>query len=77
VWFTSRYYPSEREAERRKAGAWTRSCDAAITLLLLAATLRLGLDHQLIAMLFVTVAIGIALASFVIEPTTTRAAFGS
>jgi serine/threonine protein kinase len=77
VWFTSRYYPPELEAERRKAGAWTRSCDAAITLLLLAATFRLGLDHQLIAMLFVTVAIGIALASFVIEPTTTRAAFGS
>jgi uncharacterized membrane protein YwzB len=29
------------------------------------------------AMLFVTVAIGTALASFIIEPTTTRAAFAS
>jgi serine/threonine protein kinase len=77
VWFTSRYYPSELDAERRKAGAWTRSCDVVMTLLLVGATLRLGLDHQLIAMLFVTVAIFTALASFVIEPTNTRAAFGS
>jgi hypothetical protein len=44
---------------------------------LLAATFQLGIDHQATAALFVTVAIGTALAAFVIEPTTTRSAFGS
>jgi hypothetical protein len=77
VWFTSRSYPSELSAERRRVRAWTRACDAGLTLVLLAATVHLGIDHQAIAVLFVTVAIGTALAAFVIEPTTTRAAFGS
>jgi hypothetical protein len=77
LWFTSRSCPSELSAERRRVRAWTRACDAGLTLALLAATFQLGIDHQAIAVLFVTVAIGIALAAFVIEPTTTRAAFGS
>ena len=77
VWFTSRSYPSELSAERRRVRLWTRLCDAGLALLLLAATFRLGVDHQAIAVLFVTVAIGTALAAFVIEPTTARAAFGS
>jgi predicted Ser/Thr protein kinase len=73
--FTSRSYPSELAAERRRARIWTRVCDGALALILLAATARLGFDHQAIAVLFVTVAIGTSLAAFVIEPTTTRAAF--
>ena len=77
VWFTSRSYPSELAAERRRVRLWTRLCDAGLALLLLAATFHLGVDHQAIAVLFVTVAIGTALAAFVIEPTTARAAFGS
>ena len=77
LWFTSRSYPSELSAERRRVRTWTRACDAGLTLVLLAATVHLGIDHQAIAVLFVTVAIGTALAAFVIEPTTTRAAFGS
>jgi serine/threonine protein kinase len=77
LWFTSRSSPSELAAERRRVRTWTRACDAGLTLALLAATFQLGIDHQAIAVLFVTVAIGTALAAFVIEPTTTRAAFGS
>jgi hypothetical protein len=77
LWFTLRSYPSELSAERRRVRTWTRACDAGLTLALLAATFQLGIDHQAIAVLFVTVAIGTALAAFVIEPTTTRAAFGS
>src|SRR5262249_20763991 len=77
LWFTSRSYPSELSAGRRRVRLWTRLCDAGLALVLLAATFRLAVDHQAIAMLFVTVAIGAALAAFVIEPTTTRAAFGS
>ena len=77
LWFTSRWYPSELKAERERARIWTRSCDAGLTMVLLAATVRLGTEHQAVAMLFVTVAIGSALAAFIIEPTTTRAAFGT
>jgi len=77
LWVTSRSYPSELSAERRRARRWTLACDACLALVLLAATVRLGVEHQAIAVLFVTVAIGTVLAAFVIEPTTTRAAFGS
>jgi hypothetical protein len=77
LWFTSRTYPAELTTERRLVGVWIRFCDAGLTASLLVAALGIATDHQAVAMLFVTVAIGAAVASFVIEPTATRAAFGS
>jgi hypothetical protein len=77
LWFTSRFSPSELSTERWKARIWTRWADGGMTAALLVATLRLGVDHQAISMLFVTVAISGALASFIIEPATARATFGS
>jgi hypothetical protein len=37
----------------------------------------MAVDHQATAVALVAIAVGLALASFVIEPATTRAAFGS
>jgi hypothetical protein len=77
LWFTSRFYPAELTAERRLARIWIRCCDAGLTGSLLVAAFGIATDHQATAMLFITVAVGAALASLVIEPTATRAAFGS
>ena len=76
LWFTSRFHPGELSRERRLAHAGIRWCEAGWTASLLAVAFGTATHHQAVAMLFVTVAIGVALASFVIEPTTTRAAFG-
>jgi hypothetical protein len=77
LWFTSRFYPAELTAERRRARIWIRCCDAGLTGSLLVAAFGVATDHQATAMLFITVAVGAALASLVIEPTATRAAFGA
>jgi hypothetical protein len=77
LWFTARTYPAELTTERRLARVWIRSCDAGLAASLLAAGAGIATDHQATAMLFITVAVGAALASFVIEPTAARAAFGS
>ena len=77
LWFTSRFHPAELSTERRLVQVWIRSCDAGWATSFLAVGFGMAIYHQAIAMLFVTVAIGTALASFIIEPSTTRAAFGS
>jgi hypothetical protein len=76
LWFTSRFYPDELSRERRLAHAWIRWCETGWTTSLLAVAFATAIHHQASAMLFVTVAIAVALASFIIEPATTRAAFG-
>jgi hypothetical protein len=77
LWFTSRFYRVELSTERRRTRVWIRLSDTGLTTSLLVAAFGIATNHQATAMLFVTFAIGAALASFVIEPTTTRAAFGS
>ena len=76
LWFTSRFHPAELSRERRLAGAGIRWSEAGWAASLLAVAFGTAIHHQAVAMLFVTAAIGIALASFIIEPATTRAAFG-
>jgi hypothetical protein len=76
LWFTSRFSPAELSRERRLAHAGIRWSEAGWTASLLAVAVGTATDHQASAMLFVTVAIGVALATFIIEPATTRAAFG-
>ena len=76
LWFTSRFYPAELSTERRLAHRGIRWSEAGWTASLLAVAFGTAIHHQAVAMLFVTVAIGVALASFIIEPTTARAAFG-
>ena len=76
LWFTSRFYPAELSRERRLAHPVIRWSEAGWTASLLAVAFGTATHHQAVAMLSVTVAIGVALASFIIEPTTTRAAFG-
>ena len=74
--FTARVYPTELPLQRARARPWTRWSDAGFSVALLLAGLGLRDTHPEVATLLVTVAIAAAVASFTIEPATTRAAFG-
>jgi hypothetical protein len=76
LWFTARFYPSELPAQRRHARVWTRASDIGLCVALLLAAFGLADLHPEVATLFVAVSLAAALASFLIEPATTRAAFG-
>lgn len=73
--FTARVYPAELAVQRSRALGWTRVSDAGFSLALLLAAIGIEHAHPEIATLLVTVSIAAAVASFTIEPATTRAAF--
>jgi hypothetical protein len=77
LWFTSRFYPGELDAIRRRTRLWKTLCDTGVVVLLAITTSLIGTQHQATAMLLITIAVAAALGAFIIEPTTTRAAFGS
>ena len=75
LWFTSRVYPSEWRAQRDRVARWMVSADllfSAVLLVIAAASLD---QHEGLAALLIAVAAGAIVASLVIEPATTRAAF--
>jgi hypothetical protein len=74
--FTARVYPGELTPQRARALPWTRWSDAGFSIVLLLAGLALRDTHPEVATLFVAVSIAAAVASFTVEPATTRAAFG-
>jgi serine/threonine protein kinase len=77
LWFTSLYYDTELSVQRARALPWMRACDAGFAALLFLTALLIGNNHASVATLLLTVAIAVAVAAFMIEPTTTRAAFRS
>jgi serine/threonine protein kinase len=75
LWFTARYYAGELSAQRARALPWIRWCDAGFAVSLFLAALAIGNSHSEVATLLITVSVAVVVASFMIEPTTTRAAF--
>lgn len=75
LWFTARFYATELSAQRARALPWTRWSDAGFAASLLMTAMAVGGAHLEFAALLVTMAIVAAVASFMIEPATTRAAF--
>ena len=73
--FTSRVYPDQLAALRRRSATWRRASDAAFVLLLLATAAGSAAGNALWAALFVAAAISAAFSAGVMEPATTRAAF--
>ena len=76
LWFTSRVYPDELDRQRRNAVRWRRLSDGAFVTLLLVAAGAIAGSHGSVAALFVVAAITVTSAARLIEPATTRAAFG-
>src|SRR5262249_32240085 len=75
LWFTARFFPTELPTQLTRSLVWTRWCDAGFSASLVGAVLGSGAAHPEIATLFIAVSTAAAIASFMIEPTTARAAF--
>jgi predicted Ser/Thr protein kinase len=75
LWFTARFFPDELSTQLARSQSWTRWGDAAFSASLVGAALGIGAAHPEIATLFISVSTAAVIASFMIEPTTTRAAF--
>jgi serine/threonine protein kinase len=73
--FTARLYPGELPAQRARATPWIRGGDTGFALTLLLGAVAIASEHPEIGTLFVTTAVVSLVASYIIEPTTTRAAF--
>jgi serine/threonine protein kinase len=75
LWFTARWYPTELTVQRARTRRWTRWSDAGYSVSLLLSALGGASGHPELAMLLLAVSAASAVASFIIEPATTRAAF--
>jgi len=77
LWFTSGFYMSELLYQRRKVSRWIRWADCVFVLVLALSAIRMHKVHAIWATLLMAVAIGALVAFSLIEPTTTKAAFGN
>jgi hypothetical protein len=75
LWFTSRTYPSELVEQRANVSQWVRAADIVFAVIMLATGLAIAGDHTGWGALFISFGIGAALAFWIIEPATARAAF--
>jgi hypothetical protein len=76
LWFTSRSYPAELGWARARATGWRLVSDAILALGLVVAGVLVGDARPALAVIEIAVGVGAATAFAVIEPATTRAAFG-
>jgi predicted Ser/Thr protein kinase len=73
--FIARHYAAELPAQLPRSQRATRICDTLFAVAQLAGAFAISAEHGEFAMLFVGAATALLVASFVIEPTTARAAF--
>jgi len=76
MWFASRSYTDELTWVRHRSAPWIKGADAVFSLGLAAGGLILRAEHSSLDVLLLSIALGAAVASFFIEPATSRAAFG-
>lgn len=77
LWFTARAYPSQLASQRAQIRLLVRGADVAFSLIMMATALVIADEHTGWGALFVSFGIGASVAFLVIEPATSRAAFGS
>ena len=76
LWFSSRVYPAELAGQRATLGRWITAAEVLFSLLMLAGGVTIARDHNAWGALFIGFGLGSAISLLVIEPATTRAAFG-
>jgi hypothetical protein len=76
VWFAVRELPGESGVQRAQAERWIRLADVVFVLVLVVSSALAFQGHLEMAVLFLAAAVGTLVAFAVIEPATTRAAFG-
>ena len=77
LWFTARFYPAELTWVRRRSSIWIAVGDVVFAAALMAGALLLRREHSSLDVLLLSISIGAVVACLVIEPATTRAAFGT
>ena len=77
LWFTSRFYPGELRLQRARVRPWILVAELLFVCLLLGGAAVVAADHRAFAALLAGAGVALALASAVVEPATTRAAFGA
>jgi serine/threonine-protein kinase len=77
LWFSSRVYPAQLAEQRVVLGRWITAAEVIFSLLMLAGGAAMAADHVGWGALFIGFGIGSAISLLVIEPATTRAAFGT
>ncbi len=75
--FLARFADEELARQRPASERWIRTCDLLFAAAALVTGVLVGSAHPATAMLFVAVAVALAISTLVIEPATARAAFGS
>ncbi len=75
--FTSKYYASELAGQRRRVSHWLRWSETLFVLLLVISAAAISPIHAFWASLILGAAIACVVSILVIEPATTRAAFGN
>jgi hypothetical protein len=76
LWFTAREYPAEWPEQRRGLGGWLRLADLVFVAILAITGLSAASTAPGTMALMVASAVAVLLSALVIEPATTRAAFG-
>jgi len=73
--FIAKHYPGELTAHRMRAAPWINACDVVFVVALLCAAFAMGGRRPELSAVLVGIGVAVAIAAFIIEPTTTRAAF--
>ena len=76
LWFTSRFFPAQLEAQRMRVAGRLRWADALLVPVLAVAAFVIHDSHPFWAALHLGVAVASVVSLWAIEPATTRAAFG-
>jgi len=77
LWFSSRFYESELAWVHNRSGRWIRVADCVFAAALIAGGVLIGDARSPLSILLPSVGIGAVVAFLLIEPVTTRAAFGT
>jgi predicted Ser/Thr protein kinase len=75
LWFTSRFYPAELRWTLQRAAGWMFAADVLFAIGLVVAGALVGDARASLAIVEISVAVAVAAAFTVVEPTTTKAAF--
>jgi hypothetical protein len=76
LWFTAETLPGEWQAQRDRSLPWTRVADGLLVAVLVTAALAAPDDRFDLAALLVAAAVAVLISFTIIEPATTRVAFG-
>ena len=76
LWFTSRFYETELPWVHQRSSHWIRAADWVFAASLVAGGLLIHDERSPLSIVLPSVAVGAVVAFLLIEPVTTRAAFG-